>query len=86
MVDFNQGENKRGRRLKFQIYIWGSIMLDMVRINLWGGENCFPILMTLISHKKWQKLEKQDIFSQLDKLENGSRGQQLLNFTLKSFI
>ena len=37
--DFNQGENKRGRRLKFQIYIWGSIMLDMVRINLWGGEN-----------------------------------------------
>ena len=37
--DFDQGENKRGRRLKFQIYIWGSIMLDMVRIKLWGGEN-----------------------------------------------
>ena len=39
--------------------------------------------MTLISHKKWQKLEKQDIFSQLDMLENGGREQQLLNFTLK---
>ena len=42
--------------------------------------------MTLISHRKWQKLEKQDIFSQLDKLENGGRGQQLLNFTLKSLF
>ena len=32
--DFDQGEIKSGRRLKFQINIWGSILLDMVRINL----------------------------------------------------